>query len=120
MYGQNTPANFTTDQGSTYTVVAGGFTRMKLHDPEPHGGDGKNIFYCTYADSEIVLNPGNKNYRVANNRLSFENKDNQTINIPIVAAPAIGLCPVDLYLKPDGTAMEADRRHVGHKINQIL
>ena len=93
---------------------------MKLHDPEPHGGDGKNIFYCTYADSGIILNTGNKNYRVANNHLSFENKDNQTISIAIVAVPAIGLCPVDIYLNPNGTATNDHRRHVGHKIDHIL
>jgi hypothetical protein len=120
MYGQNTPAKFTTDHGSTYTVVAGGVTRMKSGDPNPHGGVGKNIFYCTYHDSEIILKPGTKNFRVANLVLTFEDEDDKTINVAIVAAPKVGLCPVDLFLNANGTATDDDHLHVGHTIDKIL
>lgn len=121
MYGQNTPAKFKTGQGSVYTVLAEGVTRIKFNDPSPHGGDGKNIFYCSYADSDIILTaPDLLNLRVAKLTLSYEDKFQKTHNIEMVAAPAIDLCPVDLFLNVDGTARIDSRLHVGNKITEIL
>jgi hypothetical protein len=120
MYKQNTSAKFKTEKGSTYTVVADGITRVQANN-ERHEGDGKNIFYCTYEKSEIILNThGIKNIKFFLNSLRFDDENNTYIKIPIFTAPELGLCPVDLYLKTSGLAEEAALLHVGHKITEIL
>jgi|SRR5271156_2808728 len=121
MYKQNTPAKFKTEKGSTYTVVADGITRVQANN-ERHEGDGKNIFYCTYDYSEIILKTNTiKDLRVwINKSLQFENEGGETIKIPIFTAPALELCPVDLYLEDNGLALTPALLHVGHKITEIL
>lgn len=121
LYGQNTPAKFETEKGSTYTVTVDDVLRDKF-DKTKHGGKNKNIFYTDEQTAKTIRGDlkkknGATNVRVVGLTLTYEiNGSTKSFNLS--DTPKVGLRPLDMILDKDGNY--AGKIHKGHKITKIL
>ena len=134
MYQQNLSSKFKTSRGSIYEVVPHDVIRYKYDDPDhPHVGSGKNIYFVAKSvASEILKHFGTRTegkvypgsdagtytlqYKVPGDGGTLDLKT----YIGLSQIPAVGLSPLDMILRSDGSFASQARFHVGDKITEVL